>query len=48
MFEMQKSAEESNNLLYMLHSTPLVGYISLTAVSKETSADDKLQNIKHV
>lgn len=46
--EEQQRADSINNLLYMLHTTPIVDRITLKAIAEETTSDSilsKLQNI---
>ena len=44
--EQQAETEELNNLLYSLHSTPVMDQIGLSKIAKETSADKTLCKIK--
>ena len=44
--DIQMETEENNNLLYMLHMTPIIDCTSLATVSKETEADHTLRKIK--
>ena len=40
--QIQREAEENTNLLYVLHSTPIIDCISLTTIATETSSDKTL------
>ena len=42
----QYEAEEQNNLLYMLHSTPVIDRIGLSTIALATNEDDTLQTIR--
>ena len=44
--EQQAETEELNNLLYSLHSTPVMDQIGLSKIAKETLADKTLCKIK--
>ena len=44
--EEQKETHELNNLLYMLHSTPIVDHISLADISRKTDADPVLSRVR--
>ena len=44
--EEQQEAESINNLLYMLHTTPIVDRISLKTISEETSKDETLSKLQ--
>ena len=46
--EIQKEAEENNNLLYVLHSTPIMDCISLATIARETASDKTLQKINSI
>ena len=41
----QREAEDLNNLLYMLHTTPIIDHISIAAIARETSNDNTLSYI---
>ena len=44
----QKEAEDLNNLLYMLHTTPIMDHISIAAIARETSNDTALSYISNL
>ena len=44
----RKECNELNNLLYMLHTTPIVDHISLGEISRKTSEDAVLSKLKKV
>ena len=44
--EQQAETEELNNLLYSLHSTPVIDHIGLSKIAKETSTDKTLCKIQ--
>ena len=44
--EEQREAEELNNLLYTLHTTPIIDHIGLATIAKETAADPVLKKVK--
>ena len=45
--EERKECEEFNNLLYTLHSTPVMDHIGLSRIAKETAADPTLTKIQN-
>ena len=46
--EHQKEAHELNNLLYMLHATPIVDHISLAQIAKKTDSDPVLSRVREL
>ena len=44
--EERKEADEFNNLLYTLHTTPIIDSIGLSTIAKETSNDDTLSELR--
>ena len=46
--EEQRDSEELANLLYMLHTTPIVDRITLEAISKETHSDPTLSALQNL
>ena len=46
--EEQQEAESINNLLYMLHTTPIVDRITLKAIAEETSNDETLNKLQMI
>ena len=44
--EQQMEAQELNNLLYMLHTTPVVDHMSLGTIAKETHTDPVLSKVQ--
>ena len=42
----QNEAEEQNNLLYMLHSTPIMDRIGISSIALETNGDETLRTIR--
>ena len=46
--EEQKETHELNNLLYMLHSTPIVDHISLAEISRKTDTDPVLSRVRNL
>ena len=43
--EEQQEAADVNNLLYMLHTTPIMDHIGLTNIAKSTKSDPTLQEL---
>ena len=41
----QKEVQDLNNLLYTLHTTPIIDYISLATISRETAKDETLAQL---
>lgn len=44
----QEELNDLNNLLYMLHTTPIVDHISLAVISKETENDSTLKQLSEI
>ena len=44
----QKEADEFSNLLYTLHTTPVVDHISLARISKQTETDEVLSKLAEI
>ena len=44
--EEQNEAHELNNLLYMLHATPIIDHISLAEISRKTDSDPVLSRVR--
>ena len=44
----QKEADEFSNLLYTLHTTPVVDHISLARISKQTEMDEVLSKLAEI
>ena len=46
--EEQEESETINNLLYTLHTTPIIDHISLKAIAEETSKDETLNKLQNI
>ena len=46
--ELQSEAEDLNNLLYVLHTTPVTDHIGLATISSETSKDKTLKTLSEL
>ena len=46
--DQQKEAHELNNLLYMLHATPIVDHITLGEIARETDSDPVLARVRQL
>ena len=46
--EEQQEADDLNNLLYMLHTTQIMGHIGLANIAKSTKSDPTLQKVLKV
>ena len=46
--EEQQQANEVNNRLYMLHTTPIMDHIGLATISKETQKDKTLKQLSNI
>ena len=44
----QEELNDLNNLLYMLHTTPIIDHISLATISKETKKDETLKELLEI
>ena len=44
--DQQREAHELNNLLYMLHATPIVDHISLAEIAQKTDSDPVLSRVR--
>ena len=48
LIEWQREAEDIKNILYMLHTTPIVGKLGLTYIASETNKDKIVKLLKEI
>lgn len=47
-FDIQKEADDLNNLLYLLHTTPIIDHIGIAAIAKSTNEDPVLPQLRSI
>ena len=46
--EEQNEADDINNILYMLHNTPIINYIVLSIITEHTTSDPILKDLREI
>ena len=46
--EEENEADDINNILYMLHSTPIINHIGLSTIAEHTTSDPILKDLREI